>query len=44
VRALRYGRVRAEGLITHRFPLASYAQAVETVRNDRTCVKAVVQL
>jgi D-arabinitol dehydrogenase (NADP+) len=44
VLALRHGRVRSDGLITHRFPLASYAQAVETVRNDRTCVKAVVQL
>ncbi|MGD0809003.1 MAG: zinc-dependent alcohol dehydrogenase family protein [Acidimicrobiales bacterium] len=44
VRALRYGRVRSDGLITHRFALASYPQAVETVRNDRTCVKAVVQL
>jgi D-arabinitol dehydrogenase (NADP+) len=44
VRALRYGRVRSDGLITHRFPLASYPQAVETVRNDRACVKAVVQL
>jgi D-arabinitol dehydrogenase (NADP+) len=38
------GRVRPDGMITHRFPLASYPQAVETVRNDRTCVKAVVQL
>ncbi len=44
VLALRHGRVRSEGLITHRFPLASYPEAVETVRNDRTCVKAVVQL
>jgi D-arabinitol dehydrogenase (NADP+) len=44
VRALRNGRVRPDGMITHRFPLASYPQAVETVRNDRTCVKAVVQL
>jgi D-arabinitol dehydrogenase (NADP+) len=44
VLALRHGRVRSDGLITHRFPLASYPQAVETVRNDRTCVKAVVQL
>jgi D-arabinitol dehydrogenase (NADP+) len=44
VLALRHGRVRSDGLITHRFPLASYPQAVETVRNDRACVKAVVQL
>jgi D-arabinitol dehydrogenase (NADP+) len=44
VLALRHGRVRSDGLITHRFPLASYPQAVATVRNDRACVKAVVQL
>jgi D-arabinitol dehydrogenase (NADP+) len=44
VLALRGGRVRSEGLITHRYPLASYPQAVETVRSDRACVKAVVQL
>jgi D-arabinitol dehydrogenase (NADP+) len=44
VLALRGGRVSSEGLFTHRFPLASYPQAVETVRSDRSCVKAVVQL
>jgi D-arabinitol dehydrogenase (NADP+) len=44
VRALRSGRVRADGLVTNRFGLGSYAQAVETVRSDRSCVKAVVEL
>jgi len=44
VLALRTGRVRTGGLITHRFGLTSYAQAVQTVRGDRSCVKAVVEL
>jgi D-arabinitol dehydrogenase (NADP+) len=44
VLALRSGRVRSDGLVTNRFDLASYAQAVETVRTDRSCVKAVVEL
>lgn len=44
VRALRTGRVRSEGLVTHRFGLASYPEAIRTVREDRGCVKALVQL
>jgi D-arabinitol dehydrogenase (NADP+) len=44
VLALRTGRARVDGLITHRFGLASYADAVSTVRDDRSCVKAIVQL
>ena len=44
VLALRSGRVRADGLVTHRFPLASYPDAISTVRGDRRCVKAVVEL
>lgn len=44
VRALRTGRVRSEGLVTHRFTLSSYQEAISTVRNDRSCVKAVVEL
>jgi D-arabinitol dehydrogenase (NADP+) len=44
VLALRSGRVRAEGLVTHRFGLADYAQAVGTVRHDRSCIKAVVEI
>jgi len=44
VRALRTGRVRSDGLVTHRFGLASYLDAISTVREDRSCVKAVVQL
>jgi D-arabinitol dehydrogenase (NADP+) len=44
VLALRSGRVRADGLITHRFGLGSYSDAVHAVREDRSCVKAVVEL
>ena len=43
VRALRTGRVRADGLVTHRFGLSTYARAIDTVRHDRSCVKAVVE-
>jgi D-arabinitol dehydrogenase (NADP+) len=44
VLALRSGRVRADGLVTHRFGLSSYGAAVATVRDDRSCVKAVVEI
>jgi D-arabinitol dehydrogenase (NADP+) len=44
VLALRSGRVRADGLVTHRFQLGSYPDAISTVRGDRRCVKAVVEL
>jgi D-arabinitol dehydrogenase (NADP+) len=40
---LRTGRVRSDGLITHRFPLERYADAIETSRNDRSCIKAVIE-
>jgi D-arabinitol dehydrogenase (NADP+) len=38
---LRNGRVRPEGLITHRFPLDEYAAALDAVA-DSACIKAVV--
>lgn len=38
---LRSGRVRPEGLITHRFPLDDYAGALAAVA-DSACIKAVV--
>lgn len=44
VLALRSGRVRADGLVTHRFGLGSYADALDSVRDDRHCVKAVVEV
>lgn len=44
VRALRTGRVRGEGIVTHRFPLDSYDKAIEAVRDDRSCLKAVISV
>jgi D-arabinitol dehydrogenase (NADP+) len=43
VRALRTGRVRSEGIITHRFGLDAFETALDTVRSDRSCIKAVVE-
>ncbi|GGJ58957.1 alcohol dehydrogenase catalytic domain-containing protein [Streptomyces brasiliensis] len=43
VRMLRTGRVRAEGFITHRFGLPEYDAAIRAVRDDRSCLKAVIQ-
>ncbi len=40
--ALRSGRVRTDGLITHRFPLEEYAAALDAVRHDRSAHKVVV--
>jgi D-arabinitol dehydrogenase (NADP+) len=40
--ALETGTVRTEGLITHRFELARYGSAIDTVRDDHRCLKAVV--
>ncbi|TFB74989.1 2-deoxy-scyllo-inosamine dehydrogenase [Cryobacterium glaciale] len=39
--ALRGGRVRTEGMITHRFTLEEYAEALEAVA-DSSCIKAVI--
>lgn len=41
---LRSGRVRAEGLITHRFGLEGFGDALEAVRSDPTCLKAVLEV
>jgi D-arabinitol dehydrogenase (NADP+) len=41
---LRSGRVRTDGVITHRFPLDRFGDAIETVRSDGRCLKAVVEL
>jgi D-arabinitol dehydrogenase (NADP+) len=43
VRMLRTKRVRAEGFVTHRFSLSDYGQAIRTVREDGSCLKAVVE-
>jgi D-arabinitol dehydrogenase (NADP+) len=42
--ALRGGRVRTEGIVTHRFALDDYGQALETLRSDRTAHKVVIVL
>lgn len=39
---LKHGKVRADGLITHRFALSSYAQALAALRSP-DCLKAVVE-
>lgn len=40
---LRSGRVLTEGLVTHRFPLAEYASALETLRSDPTSLKVLIE-
>ncbi|WP_413796959.1 zinc-dependent alcohol dehydrogenase family protein [Streptomyces iranensis] len=42
LRVLRTGRVRTDGMITHRFGLGSFGAALDAVRDDRSCVKAVI--
>ena len=39
---LRSGRIRSDGLITHRFGLNDFQGALDAVRSDPTCLKAVV--
>jgi D-arabinitol dehydrogenase (NADP+) len=39
---LRSGRVRTGGLITHRFELEEYSEAIAAVSSDPACLKAVV--
>lgn len=40
--ALRSGRVRTDGLITHRFGLDEYAAAIEAAQHDATAHKIVI--
>lgn len=40
---LRSGRVRTDGLVTHRFPLEAYGEALETLRSDPTSLKVLVE-
>jgi D-arabinitol dehydrogenase (NADP+) len=44
IAALRTGRVQTDGIITHRFPLDRFGEALEAVRSDPTCLKAAVVL
>jgi D-arabinitol dehydrogenase (NADP+) len=39
---LRSGRIHTGGLITHRFPLERYGDALGALASDPTCLKAVV--
>ena len=42
IAALRSGRVRTDGLITHRYGLDDYGRALDDFSNDKTLHKAVV--
>lgn len=39
---LRSGRVKTDGIVTHRFPLDRYGDALEALVEDPTCLKAVI--
>jgi D-arabinitol dehydrogenase (NADP+) len=39
---LRSGRIQTAGIVTHRFPVDSYEGALNALRFDPTCLKAVV--
>ena len=43
LRMLRAGRVQTTGMITHRFGLAGYGDALAAVAGDSGCLKAVVE-
>lgn len=42
IAALRAGRARTDGIITHRFPLDQYGKALDALTNDRTVHKIVL--
>ena len=42
IAALRTGRARTEGLITHRFALDDYPDALDALRGDRTVHKIII--
>ncbi len=42
ISALRSGRIRTDGIITHRFGLEDYGTALETLRSDKTAHKVVI--
>jgi len=42
VASISTGRVRVGSMITHRFPLERFGEAIETVRADPSCLKAVI--
>jgi D-arabinitol dehydrogenase (NADP+) len=44
IAALRSGRVRTDGLITHRFALDDYGKALDTLAHDPTAHKVVITI
>lgn len=40
--AFRSGAIRTEGLITHRYPIDAYAEALQAMRTDRSAHKIVI--
>ena len=40
--ALRAGRARTDGIITHRFGLDDYGTALDTVRSDKSANKVII--
>jgi D-arabinitol dehydrogenase (NADP+) len=42
IRALRSGRIRTEGILTHRFSLDDYDKALDAVANDHSVHKVVI--
>ena len=43
LRMLRAGRVETDGMITHRFGLAGYGDALAAVAGDTSCLKAIIE-
>ena len=43
ITALRTGRARGDGLITHRFKLDDHAGALKALRSDRTAHKIIIE-
>jgi D-arabinitol dehydrogenase (NADP+) len=39
---LRSGRVRTDGIVTHRFPLDGFGQALQALATDPTCLKSAI--
>jgi D-arabinitol dehydrogenase (NADP+) len=44
IAALRTGRVRTDGIISHRFSLEAYRKALETLESDPTAHKVMISL
>ena len=40
--AFRSGAIRVDRLITHRYPVQDYGEALEALRSDRTAHKIVI--